>query len=541
MRRPIDMSVARAAGALATSTALTTEPGRITGTPGQTVFGEALDTLDTPSADNKAMLEYWTMVNDIVDGAEAMRARHDKYLPKFPNETATDYKFRWENSKFTNVYRDIIENLSSKPFEQEVSLVDDDAKPKPGEATPEGGANKPPAEILSFIEDVDGTGCNLTVFSADTFFSGINNALDWILVDFPTVIDEPGRPRTVAEEKAMGIRPFWVHIMAANVLDVRSRVVNGKERLIYMKIQEWEPDGKYIRIMRADDVTAAWELYKEDPTRTVENGQVHKYHFEASGSITIGEIPMRPFATGRRKGRSWRFNPPMQDAASLQIELYQQESGLKNIETLAGFPMLTGEGVKPEYEGTGQNKKAKTLATGPNAVLYGGSDGQTVGKWNFIAPPADIMKFLLEHINETVKQLRELGRNPLTAQSAGVTVINSMVAAKKGNSAVQMWGLNLKNTLEEALMLTAKWMKVSYDPQVNVYTDFDVDGAESDIDALMTARRDRNISLETFWKEMMRRGVLSAEFDPDDEAAKLLVEGIDEQEAEDEDTPAPAK
>lgn len=493
-------------------------PVSIDGVPGQTVMGDDLDKLDHPSADYMAMQKYWKKVHDIVEGADAMRAAHDDYLPKFPAEDQADYDLRWKLSKFTNIYRDIVENLASKPFEQEVTLVDPAAKDNKDKPVEEQVSAIPP-EFETFVEDVDGSGNNITVFAADTFFNGINSAIDWILVDYSQT---DGTVRTVADEKRLGLRPYWTHVLGSNVLDARSRVINGKETIYYTRIREYEPDGLYIRILRGDGMSAAWELYRESKDR--KSG--HKFEFVNSGPITIGVVPMVPFITGRRKGRSFQFAPMMKDAAELQIELYQQESALKNVETLAGFPMLVGEGVLPEYEGTGNSKKLKKLQTGPNAVLYGGwsKDGKP-GTWKYIEPDASIMDFLLKHVKETELQLRELGRNPLTAQSGNLTVVTSAVAAKKGNSAVQMWAFGLKDALENALVLTGMWLRsTGYDPEVQVFTDFDVDGQGTDVAHLLSARKNGDLSRPTFWHEMQRRGLLSGEFDPDDETAKLLEE-----------------
>lgn len=494
-------------------------PVEISGVPGQTVMGNDLDTLDHPSADYKAMEPYWKMVHDIVEGADAMRNAHDEYLPKFPAEDEADYQLRWKLSKFTNIYRDILENLASKPFEQEVVLVDPAAKDNKDKPAEEQVSAIPP-EFEKFVEDVDGSGNNITVFAADTFFNGINSAIEWILVDYSQT---DGVVRTVADEKRLGLRPYWTHVLGSNVLDARSRVINGKETIYYTRMREYEPDGLYIRILRGDGVSAAWELYRETKNKTVAGA--HKFEFVNSGPITIGVVPMVPFITGRRKGRSFQFHPMMKDAAELQVELYQQESGLKNVETLAGFPMLVGVGVKPDYVGTDKNKVPKKLQTGPNAVLYGGMSNDKPGEWKFIQPDASIMKFLLEHVQETEKQLRELGRNPLTAQSGNLTVVTSAVAAKKGNSAVQMWAFGLKDALENALVLTGLWLRsTGYDPEVQVFTDFDVDGQGTDVAHLISARKNGDLSRPTFWHEMQRRGMLSGEFDPDEETAKLLEE-----------------
>jgi hypothetical protein len=140
---------------------------------GQTVTGEDLNRLDASSPDHAAMLPYWQKVSDIILGSDRMRDMHDTYLPKFPYEQANDYEFRWKNAKFTNVYRDIVEGLASKPFEEEVSLSEGDETDKV----------TIPEQIEQFVLDVDGAGNNLTSFAASTFFDGINSAIDWIFVD----------------------------------------------------------------------------------------------------------------------------------------------------------------------------------------------------------------------------------------------------------------------------------------------------------------------------------------------------------------------
>jgi hypothetical protein len=136
------------------------------------------------------------------------------------------------------------------------------------------------------------------------------------------------------------------------------------------------------------------------------------------------------------------------------------------------------------------------------------------------------MEFLQKKNNETKQDLRELGRQPLTAQSGNLTVITTAVAAGKARSAVGAWALQLKDAIENALVITAKWLKKDdYDPEINVYTDFDnfADGG-ADLAELGSARRAGDLSQETYWYELRRRKVLSPEFNAEKEREKLLEE-----------------
>lgn len=476
--------------------------------------------LEAYAKDIGCMVDYWDQTDAIVEGYDAVRNAADKYLPKFNEEKTDDYKVRLQLTKFTNIYRDIVEGLASKPFEEEITLLEDDKA-------------KPPEEIKTFIEDVDGGGNSITQFGSLTFFNGINSAIDWIFVDFPSV--DRTRIVTRADEKKAGIRPFWSHVLGRNVREVRTAIVNGKRELSYIRV--FEPgvsELDRVRIMLRDETGGVfWFLYEKIESQT---DQKQKYALIQQGKLTIDVIPYVPFTTGRRDGASWKFFPAMRDAADLQIKLYQNESGLEFISNMAGYPMLAANGMRPELEADG--KTPKKVAIGPMRLLYGlPNDDGSIGNWQFIEPAATSMEFLQKKNDKTKEDLRELGRQPLTAQSGNLTVITTAVAAGKARSAVSAWALELKNALENALVITAKWLNLSgYEPEVNVFNEFDsfTDG-NSDLDALDKARARGDISNETFLSELKRRKVLAPEFDFDKEQERLLKEVPSEPDEDAED------
>ncbi len=474
------------------------------------------DPVDKCSPDSEFMSEYWELADTLIDGTNAIRLAGEKYLPKFPDEDADSYKYRLKMTKFTNIYRDVVEALAVKPFEESVTLSDGSV----------------PSQISEFIVDVDGGGSDLTTFAASVFFNGVNSAIDWIFVDYPSV--EPGTIRTVAEQKAAGVRPFWSHVLARNMLEARSSVVVGNERLDYVRIME--PGSPHrVRIIRRYGDAVVWFLLektdfervpdadwlyvpagKDDKTLYVEIGR---------GQLSINVIPLVPFWTGRRNGRTWRFAPAMRDAADLQIELYQEESALKFARTMTAFPILTGNGVRPSMLEDG--KTPKKLRIGPNLVLYAPPDAAgNVGSWAFVEPSSTSLKFLADHIKDTISQLRELGRQPLTAQSGNLTVITTAVAAGKAKSAVGSWAKGLEVALNAALAITGLFYGLpDYKPTTNVYDDFDeFDASGKDLEELSKARANKDLSQKTYWQELKRRRVLCDEFNAETEIEELLNE-----------------
>jgi hypothetical protein len=475
------------------------------------------------SGDYAAMSGYWNMVDTMMAGTKAMRAAGKTYLPQFPGESDADYKYRNETAKFTNIFRDIAENLAAKPFTKEVSL----SKPEGFEA------------YSAIVEDIDGAGNHLNVFAADTFFNGISRAIDWIFVDFPTA--RPGA--TLADERASGARPYWVHIPATDMLAVYSAMVGSKEVIHYARMREVtvESDGVeeteivQVRVLIRDPIyddetgavigfaPARYELWRSE---AVESGARKKaqtvWTMVDEGEISIGEIALVPFITGRRHGLSWRFDPAMQDVADLQIEHYQRETNLKFAETMTAYPILAGNGVMPHL---GPDGKPVPIRRGPNSVLFGGVHDGTAGTWEVIEPAATSLQFLASQVETIEKQMREIGRLPLTGGTAGLTQVAAAFGSQKASSAVQMWAFGLKDALERAFAFTAMWMGLPESPEVSVHTDFAVEfGGENDFADLTKARENGEITRETYWRELKRRGKLSADFDPKAEATALEEE-----------------
>ena len=468
------------------------------------VFDMTKKNLLKRSPDIETMVPYWEKVSDILEGTQAIKNGGVKYLPKFPDENINDYEFRLTVSKFTNIYRDVTEGLACKPFQDEISLL---------------GAEKRPQELIDFAEDVDGFGSNLTTFAALTFFNAINYGIDWIFIDYPTV-QNPDNV-TIAEAKQRNLKPFWVHILGKNVLDVKTRMQGSKQIITYFRCQEpgYGDEPMHVREFIETENGIEWKLYVKI---TNDKGE-DEFIVVEEGMLSIDFIPVVPFITGRRDGNSFKIYPPLSDAADLQITLYQNESALEYIKVLACYPMLATDGTKPPK---GTDGKPKKLRTGPNTVMYGveksNGDG---GTWHYVEPQANSLEFLQKNIDKTKNDLRELGRQPLTAMSTQLTTVTTSIAAGKAKSAVTAWSYGLKDALENALLITMKWMGIDYEPEINVYTGFDnVLDDGRDIEELGKARERGDISVETYWDELKRRKILSPEFDIEEERKRLLDE-----------------
>ena len=462
-------------------------------------------TVDKPSEDNAEMQPYWTKVRDITGGIDAMRAAKKAYLPSFSGENPDQYDFRLSLTKMTNVFSEAASTLAAKPFQDPTTLmITDDKRPVP-------------QELIDLQYNIDGRGNNLTVFASQIFYFGMINAIHWVLIDNPPV----DGPLTVAEAKQRGLRPYWVHIQAPNVLEVKTETIGGVEVLTYVRILE---PGKPLRVRVFErniaQATVTWSLYEKQTNRERNKDE---WVLIGSGPMDIDRIPLVPFITGRRDGDRWFFIPALRDAVDLQIDLYQSESGLKFIKNQSAYPMLSASGVKPDKDATGNITPIKV---GPMSVLYAPPDGSgNHGEWKYIEPNGETLRFLTQDCKETGADMRELMRQPLTVNSENLTVITTAVAAGKTKTLIGAWRLLLIDMLENCFVMTCQWLNIpseTYDPNVWVFEDFDefLDG--KDLTELNEIRNSGNISRLTYWEELKRRRVLSSQFDPEQEEMRLL-------------------
>ncbi len=525
---------------------------------------------DAKSSDYSAMLPYWQMIEAILGGADTMRAAGETYLPKFENESRADYDHRKRAAPFTNLYADISQSLASKPFGRELSLKKPPklVTPPPPVVAPLTVVGAPPVTpkpapdqdaddpIATLCEDIDGQGNNLHVFASNYFQRAIDKAVDWIFVDHTKTMAPEGRTLSVAEEREQGARPYWVHVPAENLLAVYSDRVNGTEVFVHARIYEpatirdgfGEKTVERVRVLDrqplavdADGIAngygpATYEVYEKTPGKPADGygGAATDdtwASIEGPSPLTIGIIPLVPFVTGKRIGSSWCIRPALRDIAHLQIEEFQQESNLKSVLELTCYPMLAGNGVAKPVDAQGQDIR---VPVGPRGVLFAPPDNTgKSGSWSFIEPGAASITALQAHLEATQKNMRDLGMQPLT--TANLTVITTANVSMKAHSVIQAWALKLKDALEQALKYTAMWMgDESKAPEVDVFQDFGVDlEAGNEVDSLIKMQAANALSKRTLQEELRRRGVLSDNFDTDEEQARIAFEeqGLEPEEA----------
>lgn len=444
----------------------------------------------TPSSAYAEMSGFWDTISDILAGAEAIRAKGEKYLPKFPEETRDEFARRVKTAPWRPEFDDALAALVAKPFTREVK------------------ADASTDEMKAFIEDVDTRGSNLTQFARGIFSGGISYGLHWIFVEHsPTT-----GLQTLEQKKRAGVRPYFISVYTQDVIAVYFDLINGKIVVNYARIKEVvvERDGfgeKRISQIRELE-PGLWRVYRQN--------ELKEWYVFEEGVTSLNYVPLVPFFTGRRDG-DHMAKPPLRDLADMQIELYRALARLDEIENFAGYPMLSANGFTLPENGK--------ITVGPRSILVA-PPGETATSWSFVQPEAALLQEVRASVEAKIADMRRLGMQPMTQKSGSVTATATSIETAKSHSVLQAWALGLKDALEQALVIVSDYTGNASDAvSVDVFTDFTAEPfAQAPLTALSDARKNRDISRKTYWDGLQRFDVLPSDFDAEAEDEELAAE-----------------
>lgn len=449
---------------------------------------------DTPSRSYEMMKPKWEMISTLLGGTEAMRAAGEKYLPKHRREFNDDYKERLGCNVLANYFEWTLDGLVSKPFAEQPKV-------------------EVPSGLEDILDDVDLQGNDVTVFLRNWFREGYAKAFSHVLVDFPRVQPRAdGQPRTLEDDRREGLRPYWVHVCPENVLFAHSEMVNGVEVLTQVRILEEETvvDGweetliQRIRVLRPGSV----ELYRYNP-------QNKKWELEDEWQTGITVVPFVTFYANGREDLMCA-KPPLLDLAYMNVAHWQSSSDQRNVLTVARFPLLAGAGVS--------NEDASGLEVGPNRLLTT-SDPQ--GKFYYVEHTGAAIEAGRKDLEALEAQMTGYGATFLKAQPGTQTATARALDSAEAISPLQATVMVFEDAVEQALDLTAMWMKADAGGEVEFNKEFGLTlGDQAGLDVLFKTRQAKDISRKAYLDELKRRGLLSGDYDAEEDQ-----EEIDEEAA----------
>lgn len=435
----------------------------------------------------------------LMGGTEAMRKAGKTYLPQEPAEPETGYKDRLARTFLFNGYRKTVKDMSGKVFAKPVQLGDD-----------------VPEKLKEYAENIDLTGQGLNNFAYQVFECGMNDGVSYILVEMPAAQENATR----ADDIASGRRPYLVHVPAHNLLGWKSAVIGGEHVLTQVRIMECvaedDPEDEFqqievrqVRVFdRIDDVGVIFRVFREQDVA----GKKEWIEVE-SGTTSLKDIALVPFYSNRTDFMVGL--PPLEDLAYVNLAHWQSSSDQRNILHVARVPMLFAKGFGEEDK----------LVVGANSFTRSSNENADM---KYVEHSGKAIESGRDDLKDLEFQMQTLGLELLIPKPGGQSATGAAIDQAKMNSPLAMMADNLKDALEQAFGYMAEYDGLGEDEggSVTVNTDFGVTLRDAaDLATLLAAVNAGQISRETFWKELKRRGVLMDDFDADEELDKIDQDG----------------
>lgn len=434
----------------------------------------------------------WRLMRTVLGGTEALREAAQEYLPKHEAETDSSYRHRLACAVFLNRTEQTLNNLSSKPFADGLTVGED-----------------VPKEISEgILDNVDLLGNNLEVFAKQWFRTGLAKGFCHVLIDFPRTQDKPdGTPRTLADDRAEQLRPYWVLIEPENVLFARAEVINGKEVLEHVRIIETvtEQDGFIEREVQ--------QIRVLEPNKTMiyrKNGG-KKWTKVEEWETGLSFIPLVTFYAQRDD--FMLSKPPLLDLAHLNIAHWQSTSDQRHILTVSRFPILACSGATAD--------DSDPLKISPNNILY---NPDPSGRFYYVEHSGNAIDAGAQELKDLEDQMAGYGAEFLKRKSGGQTATARALDSSEALSDLAGMVMVFEDAVSVALWYTGSWMGLEDGGTIELLKDFNNERVAINLDTLDKARSRKDISRKSYLEGLVREGVLPETFDADDDLDNLSEE-----------------
>lgn len=459
--------------------------------------------INVPCVGYTEMAEDWELIHDLLEGTKAMRAAGEKWLPKEPREEG--YSQRLNRSILYNGFRDTLNKLANRPFAHPVSFTD------------------LPKQLEYLKEDVDATGKSFETFAKEILTDLIEYGIAHIFVDhseLPEVAD--GEVLTKADEERLGARVLLNVIHPPNLIGWQTKVVDKRIKLTQIRVRETitesvgyygDRDINYVKLY----TETGWEIWREV---IPENDKEEvTWVLADSGDHTFGRISLITIYANRTGFMT--AEPALMDLAWLNLAHWQSYSDQRHILRISRFGLLFGKGFPKDMVGA-------ELGVGPSKALLTSNPESDL---KYVEHTGKAIEAGAKDIEDIEIKMEILGQQPLMRTAPLSTATAKRIDESRNVSQLQSWIRGLEKGLLQVIKMAGEWRKTDVldTAKIDIFSDFEVAiyGA-TDKELLLKIRTEGEITRATFLKEEQRRGVLSAEMDPESEAEAAATENAND-------------
>jgi len=449
-----------------------------------------LDTVAKQTDAMAAMVQAGAKGRALMSGTAGMRKEGTRYLPKFKAEAEDDYQARLHSSWLFNALRKTIKDMTGRVFDSPIEIQD------------------APQQIIDMAEDIDMQGRDLSVFASEVFKDAFVPGVSYIMVEAP----RRDADTTRAEAAAQGLRPYLVHLRVEDVLGFQTGLFGNVLALSQLRIMEsvTEPDPKdefsqievdQVRVLDRLPNGVQVRLYRQDSKK---HWQVVDEYTTEAPEITV--IPFYAQRTGFFTGE-----PVLEDLADVNIAHWIKQSDFDNISHVANVPILHISGRRSD-EGP--------ITISPTTAI---TSEDVQAKMEYVEHKGQAIPALERGLLRLEFQMQTLGLQLLVARAQSAT--GAALDAAKETSTLAMMADSLKDALEQALQWMAFYAGLGdVSITINVNKEFGVTMmTPQEVLAMQKDVAMGYLTLETYFEERKRRGVLRPDLDTAAELDRLAA------------------
>jgi hypothetical protein len=428
------------------------------------------------------MMPDWKVMAAVTNGTNYIRDLAEQYLPQEPREDDEAWRARIDRSVLSPYTSRLIETAAGAVLRKPIHIEGDPYW----------------SEVAL---DIDGIGSNINEYARRALVSSLTYGHSAILVDFPAATGA----RNLAEERAMGRRPYFVHVDAPQIWGWRKDDTN---RLTQIRIHDYEyrPLNEFgeeqVEVMRVI-YPGRYDLYTLGQETVT---------FEESNGFSLDTIPVVPIYSNRRGVLI--SQPGLLDIANLNITHYQRQSDLIHALHIAAMPTLV-------LEGYSQDSSEATI--GVNYAL-----GMEPGhKAYYVQSDATSFEAQMAELQSLEGQMSTLGITKLFGQKfVAESAEAKRIDQAQSNSVLAIISQELESALNQAFKLAAQYVGME-PPVITIDRDFDYYRLiGQDVAVLAQLNESGKISDETLLKILQHGEIL-----PEDVRVADELERIQQMEA----------
>lgn len=350
-------------------------------------------------------------------GSRGIREMGEEAMPKWPGEDPGFYKVRASIARVARYYLRTVHAIVGMVVGTPPTLAED------------------ALEVLrEDAEDIDGQGTHFEVFARRLTLEAAVGGYAAVLVDAPPV--PLGLVLTLADEQALGLRPYWALIRAEQIINwtveapdwvallvawskqelTSDQVRRVARHLVVRQVVIHEPcdvaDGEFgvrtanrYRVLSLDTNGVRFVIWEQ---RKAEGAAGEHYVVIAEGPMLGGKrqpLPAIPLALAYSQVPSAPFvcEPLAQPVAELNLDHYQLTAERRYLLRITHAPTLGLFGFDDETDADGNVKPVKV---GPNAVLKS-RNPEAHAEW--ISAEAGALSESREERDDVVEQIAAIG------------------------------------------------------------------------------------------------------------------------------------